>query len=98
METTQVTLAVRGETSPGQVIAVVGNCEALGSWNHQRAVSLHPHGSDGNTWTTTITVPKGVVSNYRYFKGFILDSKVSGVSSLCSGLLGLNDMQKTQNT
>ncbi|XP_045916418.1 glycerophosphocholine phosphodiesterase GPCPD1 isoform X2 [Micropterus dolomieu] len=78
METTQVTLAVRGETSPGQVIAVVGNCEALGSWNHQRAVSLHPHGSDGNTWTTTITVPKGVVSNYRYFKGFILDSKSAG--------------------
>ncbi|XP_044026142.1 glycerophosphocholine phosphodiesterase GPCPD1 isoform X2 [Siniperca chuatsi] len=78
METAQVTLAVRGETSPGQVIAVVGSCEALGSWNHQKAVTLHPDGNDGNTWTATITVPKGVVSKYRYFKGFFLEAKSAG--------------------
>uniref|UniRef100_A0A8D2ZVT2 Glycerophosphocholine phosphodiesterase 1 n=1 Tax=Scophthalmus maximus TaxID=52904 RepID=A0A8D2ZVT2_SCOMX len=77
METTQVTLVVRGETSPGEVIAVVGNCDALGCWSHQKAVTLHPDGQDGNTWTTTIAVPKGVVSQYRYFRGFFLESKVS---------------------
>ncbi|CAJ1077434.1 glycerophosphocholine phosphodiesterase GPCPD1 isoform X1 [Xyrichtys novacula] len=78
METCQVTLAVRGETSPGEVIAVVGSCEALGSWSHQKAVTLHPDGNDGNTWTTTLTVPKGVVSKYRYLKGFFLESKSAG--------------------
>ncbi|XP_059212210.1 glycerophosphocholine phosphodiesterase GPCPD1 isoform X2 [Centropristis striata] len=78
METAQVTLAVRGETTPGEVIAVVGNCEALGCWNHQKAVTLHPDGNDGNTWTTTITVPKGVVFKYRYLKGLFLESKSAG--------------------
>ncbi|KAG7240190.1 hypothetical protein INR49_027230 [Caranx melampygus] len=78
MESTQVTLSVRGETSPGEVIAVVGSCEALGSWSHQKAVTLHPAGNDGNTWTTTIIVPKGIVSKYRYFKGFFLESKSAG--------------------
>ncbi|XP_071779464.1 glycerophosphocholine phosphodiesterase GPCPD1 [Centroberyx gerrardi] len=75
METTQVTLAVRGDTSPGEVIAVVGSCETLGSWCHQRAVTLQPVGDDGNMWTKTITVPRGAVSKYRYFKGFFLESK-----------------------
>ncbi|KAM9839947.1 glycerophosphocholine phosphodiesterase GPCPD1 [Aulostomus maculatus] len=78
METTQVTLAVRGETLPGEVIAVVGSCEALGSWNHQSAVILQPLDDEGNTWTKTITLPKGVVSKYRYFKGFFLESKSAG--------------------
>ncbi|XP_042246505.1 glycerophosphocholine phosphodiesterase GPCPD1 isoform X2 [Thunnus maccoyii] len=75
METAEVTLAVRGETSPGEVIAVTGSCETLGSWSHQKAVILHPDGNDGNTWTRTITIPKGIVSRYRYFKGFFLESK-----------------------
>ncbi|XP_010731532.2 glycerophosphocholine phosphodiesterase GPCPD1 isoform X2 [Larimichthys crocea] len=78
METATVTLSVRGETSPGEVIAVVGSCEALGGWCHQKALTLHPDSNDGNTWTTTITVPKGVVSSYRYFKGFFLESKSAG--------------------
>ncbi|XP_042359078.1 glycerophosphocholine phosphodiesterase GPCPD1 [Plectropomus leopardus] len=78
METTQVTLAVRGETNSGEVIAVVGSCDALGCWSHQKAVTLHPVGNDGNLWTTTVTVPKGVVSKYRYLKGFFLESKSAG--------------------
>ncbi|XP_022050368.2 glycerophosphocholine phosphodiesterase GPCPD1 isoform X1 [Acanthochromis polyacanthus] len=78
METTQVTLAVRGETSPGEVIAVVGSCEELGNWSHQKAVTLQPVGDDGCTWTATVTVPKGVVAKYRYFKGFFLESKSAG--------------------
>ncbi|XP_039980873.1 glycerophosphocholine phosphodiesterase GPCPD1 isoform X1 [Xiphias gladius] len=78
METTQVTLTVRGDTSPGEVIAVVGSCEALGCWSHQKAVTLNPDTNDGNTWTTTITLPKGVVTKYRYFRGFFLESKSAG--------------------
>lgn len=78
METCEVTLAVRGETSPGEVFAVVGSCEALGSWSHQKAVTLHPVGGDECMWTTTVTVPKGVVTQYRYFKGFFLESKSAG--------------------
>ncbi|XP_029984308.1 glycerophosphocholine phosphodiesterase GPCPD1 isoform X1 [Sphaeramia orbicularis] len=78
METAQVTLIVRGETSPGEVLAVVGSCEALGNWSHQKAVTLHPMGDDGSTWTATITVPRGVCTMYRYFKGFFLESKSAG--------------------
>ncbi|KAA8583366.1 hypothetical protein FQN60_015912, partial [Etheostoma spectabile] len=55
----------------------IPSCEALGSWSHQKAVTLHPDDNDGNMWTTTITVPKGV-SKYRYFKGFILEPKSAG--------------------
>lgn len=32
-----------------------------------------------DVWTQTITIPMGVVSKYRYFKGFFLESKVSRV-------------------
>ena len=32
----------------GEVIAVVGSCDALGSWCHKRAIPLQPNvGSDG---------------------------------------------------
>ncbi|XP_061563232.1 glycerophosphocholine phosphodiesterase GPCPD1 isoform X2 [Cololabis saira] len=78
METTQVTLALRGETSPGELIAVVGSCEALGSWIYQKAIPLHPLGDEEHTWTVTATVPRGVVSKYRYFKGYFLESKSAG--------------------
>ncbi|KAL0967722.1 hypothetical protein UPYG_G00256070 [Umbra pygmaea] len=78
METTQVTLAVRGETSPGEVIAVVGSCEELGSWSHQKALTLHPVENDGSLWQRTICVPRGTVSSYRYFKGHFLESKNAG--------------------
>ncbi|XP_024146953.1 glycerophosphocholine phosphodiesterase GPCPD1 isoform X2 [Oryzias melastigma] len=78
METTQVSLSVRGETSPGEVIAVVGSCEALGCWGYQRAVILHPVGDEAHTWTTTVQVPRGAVTKYRYFKGFFLEAKSAG--------------------
>lgn len=78
METAQVTFAVRGETSPGEVIAVIGSCESLGIWKYENATILHPDGNDGNTWTTTVSVPKGVVSMYRYLKGFFMQSKNAG--------------------
>ncbi|XP_053699693.1 glycerophosphocholine phosphodiesterase GPCPD1 [Synchiropus splendidus] len=77
METSSVTLTVRGETLPGEVIAVVGSCEALGIWSHQKAVVLQPC-DIANTWTATVSVPKGVIIKYRYFKGFFLESKSAG--------------------
>uniref|UniRef100_A0A3P9PR34 Glycerophosphocholine phosphodiesterase 1 n=1 Tax=Poecilia reticulata TaxID=8081 RepID=A0A3P9PR34_POERE len=78
MQTSQVNLTIRGETTPGEVIAVVGSCEALGNWSYQKAVTLHPLGDERHTWAVTISVPKGVVSTYRYFKGFFLESKSAG--------------------
>ncbi|XP_051730716.1 glycerophosphocholine phosphodiesterase GPCPD1 isoform X1 [Ctenopharyngodon idella] len=75
MDSTSVTLTVRGTTSPGEVIAVVGSCETLGSWCHQKAVTLQPAEEDGTLWRTTIQLPKGSETRYRYFKGFILESK-----------------------
>ncbi|KAK6295491.1 hypothetical protein J4Q44_G00347170 [Coregonus suidteri] len=78
METTQVTLAVRGDTSPGEVIAVVGSCEALGGWCHQRAVTLQLVEHDGTLWKRTISLPRGAVPTYRYFKGHFLESKSAG--------------------
>ncbi|XP_076016331.1 glycerophosphocholine phosphodiesterase GPCPD1 [Genypterus blacodes] len=73
----QVTLTVRGDTSPGEVIAVVGSCEALGNWSHQRAVTLRPACDDGSIWSATVALPRGVVFTYRYFKGFFLESKMA---------------------
>uniref|UniRef100_A0A8C6U0F5 Glycerophosphocholine phosphodiesterase 1 n=1 Tax=Neogobius melanostomus TaxID=47308 RepID=A0A8C6U0F5_9GOBI len=78
MEISQVTFAVRGDTSAGEVIAVVGSCDALGSWNHQKAVMLNPPDDDVGTWTATVYVPKGAFVEYRYFKGFFLESKSAG--------------------
>ncbi|XP_062324554.1 glycerophosphocholine phosphodiesterase GPCPD1 isoform X2 [Osmerus eperlanus] len=78
METTQVTLAVRGETSPGELIAVVGSCEALGCWSYQKALTLQQDDHDGTLWKKTICVPRGAVFNYRYFKGYFLESKSAG--------------------
>ncbi|CAL8394603.1 unnamed protein product [Arctogadus glacialis] len=81
METTEVTLAVRGETAPGEVIAVVGSCEALGSWCHKRAIPLQLNvGNDGTFWSRTITLPRGLEFKYRYFQGFFLESKNAGGS------------------
>lgn len=31
----------------GEVIAVVGSCEALGNWSYQKAVTLKPLGDEG---------------------------------------------------
>ncbi|KAI5611240.1 glycerophosphocholine phosphodiesterase GPCPD1 isoform X1, partial [Silurus asotus] len=78
MDSFQVTLTVRGATSAGEVIAVVGSCETLGSWCHQKALPLQPAEEDGNLWKRTITVSKGVAVSYRYFKGFFLEAKNAG--------------------
>uniref|UniRef100_A0A8C9VJW6 Glycerophosphocholine phosphodiesterase 1 n=1 Tax=Scleropages formosus TaxID=113540 RepID=A0A8C9VJW6_SCLFO len=58
-------------------IAVVGSCDALGNWCSQRALTLHPEG-DGTLWKRTVSVPRGVESTYRYFKGFFLEPKNAG--------------------
>ncbi|KAI4871634.1 hypothetical protein NFI96_010507, partial [Prochilodus magdalenae] len=61
----------------GEVIAVVGSCELLGNWCPQNAIPLQP-AEDGTLWKKTITVPSGVETKYRYFKGFFLESKNAG--------------------
>uniref|UniRef100_A0A671NZF4 Glycerophosphocholine phosphodiesterase GPCPD1-like n=1 Tax=Sinocyclocheilus anshuiensis TaxID=1608454 RepID=A0A671NZF4_9TELE len=78
MDSTKVTLTVRGTTAMGEVIAVVGSCETLGSWCHQKAVNLQPAKEDGTLWRATVQVPRGGETKYRYFKGFILESKNAG--------------------
>uniref|UniRef100_A0A8B9RF11 Beta-soluble NSF attachment protein n=1 Tax=Astyanax mexicanus TaxID=7994 RepID=A0A8B9RF11_ASTMX len=78
MECTQVTFIVRGATSPGEVIAVVGSCETLGSWCYQNAVPLQATAEDGTLWKKTVALPKGVEHKYRYFTGFFLESKNAG--------------------
>ncbi|XP_056301477.1 glycerophosphocholine phosphodiesterase GPCPD1 [Danio aesculapii] len=78
MDSTKVTLTVRGSTTLGEVIAVVGSCETLGSWCQQKAVTLQPAEEDGGLWRTTIHVPRGAETKYRYFKAFILESKNAG--------------------
>ncbi|KPP77575.1 glycerophosphocholine phosphodiesterase GPCPD1-like, partial [Scleropages formosus] len=77
MDSIQVTLTIRGLTAPGESIAVVGSCDALGNWCSQRALTLHPEG-DGTLWKRTVSVPRGVESTYRYFKGFFLEPKNAG--------------------
>ncbi|XP_063079495.1 glycerophosphocholine phosphodiesterase GPCPD1 isoform X2 [Engraulis encrasicolus] len=77
MELTEVTLAIRGTTSPGEVIAVVGSCESLGNWCYQKAVTLQAT-EDGTLWKQTITVPRGTETKYRYLKGFFLQHKSAG--------------------
>ncbi|XP_026886276.2 glycerophosphocholine phosphodiesterase GPCPD1 isoform X3 [Electrophorus electricus] len=79
MDNIQVTLAIRGTTSLGEVIAVVGSCGTLGNWCHQKAVPLQP-AEDGTLWKKTITVPRGLEIKYRYLKGFFLESKISTIS------------------
>ncbi|KAJ8384058.1 hypothetical protein AAFF_G00211900 [Aldrovandia affinis] len=78
MDFIQVTLSVRGSTSLGEQIAVVGSCDALGNWFSQRAVTLQPQEDDGTLWKQTICVPRAVECSYRYFKGFFLESKHAG--------------------
>lgn len=97
METSEVTLVVRGETSPGEVVAVVGGCEALGSWCHQKAVILSPVG-DGLIWTATVTAPKRGVIKYRYFKGFFLKPKsADGPSQVIVNMWETHHQPRTMN-
>ncbi|KAL4630526.1 glycerophosphocholine phosphodiesterase GPCPD1 [Arapaima gigas] len=77
MDHIQVTLTIRGFTSPGESIAVVGSCEAVGNWCSQKALTLHVE-DDGTLWKRTVSIPRGVVLNYRYFKGFFLEPKNAG--------------------
>uniref|UniRef100_A0AAY4AYS9 Glycerophosphocholine phosphodiesterase GPCPD1 n=1 Tax=Denticeps clupeoides TaxID=299321 RepID=A0AAY4AYS9_9TELE len=78
MDCCSVTLTVRGTTSPGEVIAVVGSSETLGSWFCENALTLEPAEDDCTLWKKTISVSRGVITSYRYFKGFFLESKSEG--------------------
>ncbi|XP_060088798.1 glycerophosphocholine phosphodiesterase GPCPD1 isoform X2 [Heteronotia binoei] len=70
----QVTFAVRGESPPGVVLAICGNCKALGNWDPQCAVILQPEDEAGDAlvWKATVDLPKGDDIVYRYFRGIFL--------------------------
>ncbi|TRY88498.1 hypothetical protein DNTS_005172 [Danionella cerebrum] len=67
-----------GESNICEVIAVVGSSETLGGWCHQKAITLKPTEEDSTLWRTSVQVPRGSETKYRYFKGFVLESTNAG--------------------
>ncbi|KAF3849642.1 hypothetical protein F7725_019361 [Dissostichus mawsoni] len=51
-------------------------CACVGYGDHSGNGGCQRRNIPRNTWTTTITVPKGVDAKYRYLKGFFLESKL----------------------
>ncbi|KAF4799694.1 Glycerophosphocholine phosphodiesterase GPCPD1 [Turdus rufiventris] len=76
MTTCQVTFEITGSLLAGEVFAICGNCSALGNWNPQDAVVLHPEElSSYQIWRASVELPRGVPVQYRYFKGYFLEPK-----------------------
>ncbi|KAM4771736.1 glycerophosphocholine phosphodiesterase GPCPD1 [Rhinophrynus dorsalis] len=75
MTSSQVTFQVRGTTLPGEVIALCGSNDILGSWMPQNAILLQPDANDCMVWRTSVTLDRGTSVYYRYFKGSFLGSK-----------------------
>lgn len=66
---------------PGEIFAICENCDALGNWNPQNAVALPPENETGESmsWKAAIILSRGVLVQYRYFKGCFLEPKtISG--------------------
>ncbi|XP_030052160.1 glycerophosphocholine phosphodiesterase GPCPD1 isoform X2 [Microcaecilia unicolor] len=77
MTPSEVTFQVRGTTLPGEVLAVCGSCDSLGDWKPQKAVVLKPDADDCTLWKATIMLTRGVLVQYRYFKGLFLEPKTA---------------------
>ncbi|MEE6474358.1 hypothetical protein FKM82_010356 [Ascaphus truei] len=75
MTPSQVTFQIRGTTLPGEVIALCGSSDVLGSWKPENAVLLQPDGNDCMVWKTNVTLTRGTSVQYRYLKGCFLDPK-----------------------
>ncbi|KAM4692984.1 glycerophosphocholine phosphodiesterase GPCPD1 [Discoglossus pictus] len=75
MTESQVTVQVRGATLPGEVIALCGSSDTLGSWKPQNAIILQPDANDCTLWKTTISLQRGIPVHYRYFKGYFFSPK-----------------------
>ncbi|NXQ41671.1 GPCP1 phosphodiesterase, partial [Catharus fuscescens] len=76
MTSCQVTFEVSGLLAAGEVFAICGNCSALGNWNPQAAVVLHPEETASyQIWRAYVELPRGVPVQYRYFKGYFLEPK-----------------------
>ncbi|XP_020800799.1 glycerophosphocholine phosphodiesterase GPCPD1 isoform X1 [Drosophila serrata] len=61
------------DMAPNERLAVVGNCEALGNWQHSGATLLSKHNNEeqdeneSNLWTGEVYVPRHCDTEYRYF-------------------------------
>lgn len=73
----QITFQVRASTIPGEIIAVCGSSDALGNWNPQKAVTLLLDANDDTLWRTSIPASSCTPVLYRYFKGSLLESKIT---------------------
>lgn len=69
------TFRVQVQTSNYEVLCLVGNCPELGSWIHRGAVILTKvsEGMEGEVWSTTVSLPKLPVIEYRYFVCVVVD-------------------------
>src|SRR5690242_11653441 len=60
----QITFAIRYNTIPGQIIAVMGNVEALGGWDVRKAHRMEyvctPNETEPN-WKLTLSIPVGLL-------------------------------------
>lgn len=71
----RVTFEVRGSTLPGEVLAICGSCNTLGSWDPRGAVILQPEDDAGDAllWKATVELRRGDNIRYRYFQGTFLE-------------------------
>lgn len=66
--TTEVRWQVRVPLlEPGQVVCVVGDSKALGSWNHQTALELQHEEGKADVWWGRAQLERGVECCYKYF-------------------------------
>jgi hypothetical protein len=59
----QITFAIRYNTVPGQMVAIIGNAEALGAWDLKRARRMEyaqTPSEDEPNWKLTISIPIGL--------------------------------------
>lgn len=59
----QITFAIRYNTVPGQIMAVVGNVEALGAWDPKKARRMeyvHTLSENEPNWKLTLSLPVGL--------------------------------------
>ncbi|XP_053236688.1 glycerophosphocholine phosphodiesterase GPCPD1 isoform X1 [Podarcis raffonei] len=80
MSPCHITFEVRGIPPPGEVLAICGSCNSLGSWDPQSAVILQPEEEAGDVllWRTTVPLPRGDDIEYRYFQGTFLEPQKTG--------------------
>lgn len=80
----QITFAIRYNTVPGQILAVMGNVEALGGWDVRRAHRMeyvHTPNENEPNWKLTLSIPIGLLR-----QSIRLEYKVRALHSCCTRL------------